>query len=294
MKLLDPKNDLTFKKVFGEHPNLCISLLNSILPLPEGDLIENIEYLPSEMVPTIPLGKNSIVDVRCRDNHGRQFIVEMQLIWTDSFKYRVLFNASKAFVCQLEKSSKFELLQPVYSLNFVNERFLKDENRFYHHYQIVNIEQTNEQIKGLEFVFIELPKFKPQNVTQKKMMALWLRYLTEISDGTRNVSIDLTSNAEIREALEIIEESAYSFGELSWYDSYWDIVRTERSYLSDAENKGKMEGLLEGKMEGLLEGKMEEQRLIAQKLLKRNFSVSEIEELTGLNVEEIKKIQLGL
>ena len=33
MRYLDPKADLTFKKVFGEHPDLVISLLNALLPL---------------------------------------------------------------------------------------------------------------------------------------------------------------------------------------------------------------------------------------------------------------------
>ena len=31
-RYLDPKADLTFKKVFGEHPDLVISLLNALLP----------------------------------------------------------------------------------------------------------------------------------------------------------------------------------------------------------------------------------------------------------------------
>ncbi|MDR1813700.1 MAG: Rpn family recombination-promoting nuclease/putative transposase, partial [Tannerella sp.] len=31
-KYLDPKNDLIFKLIFGTHKNLCISLLNNILP----------------------------------------------------------------------------------------------------------------------------------------------------------------------------------------------------------------------------------------------------------------------
>ena len=35
-KYLDPKADVTFKKVFGEHKNLVISLLNALLPLDEG------------------------------------------------------------------------------------------------------------------------------------------------------------------------------------------------------------------------------------------------------------------
>ena len=97
MRYLDPKNDLTFKKVFGGHPNLLISFLNALLPLEPGREVLEIEYLPTELVPEIPEVRNSIVDVRCRDREGRHFIVEMQMLWTDSFFRRVLFNASKAY-----------------------------------------------------------------------------------------------------------------------------------------------------------------------------------------------------
>ena len=41
MRYLDPKADLTFKKVFGEHPDLVISLLNALLPLePEEEVMD--------------------------------------------------------------------------------------------------------------------------------------------------------------------------------------------------------------------------------------------------------------
>ena len=40
---------MTFKKVFGEHKNLVISLLNALLPLDDGKQVESIEYLPPEM-----------------------------------------------------------------------------------------------------------------------------------------------------------------------------------------------------------------------------------------------------
>ena len=283
MSYLDPKNDLTFKKVFGQHPNLCISLLNSLLPLPGGEYVEEIEYMSSELVPELPLGKTSIVDVCCKDNKGRQFIVEMQMFWTDSFQYRVVFNASKAFVRQLGRGKQYKSLQPVYSLNLVNENYTQDANEFYHHYKIVNIQNTNEQLKGLEFVFIELKKFQPQNVKERKMMVLWLRYLTEINDGTKVVSKDLTDSLEIGQALDIIKESAFTEEEIRWYDKYWDIISTERTYLSDS----KIEGLIEGKIEGMIEGKIE----VAVKLLDKGFSVEEIKEITGLNDAEIEKLK---
>ena len=66
MKYLDPKADLTFKRVFGEHPDLVM------LPISVGQEITDIEYLPAEIVPDNPLRKNSIVDVRCKDKFGRQ------------------------------------------------------------------------------------------------------------------------------------------------------------------------------------------------------------------------------
>ena len=45
MRYLDPKNDLTFKKVFGEHPHLLRSFLNALLPLGPDQQIVFLEYL---------------------------------------------------------------------------------------------------------------------------------------------------------------------------------------------------------------------------------------------------------
>ena len=138
MRYLDPKADLTFKKIFGEHKDLLISLLNALLPLADDEQIKSVEYLSPELVPDTYVGKNSIVDVRCRDVKNRQFIVEMQMLWTEAFKQRVLFNASKAFVRQLDKKRKYEMLQPVYSLNLVNETFMKEyPDEFIHNYNFV-------------------------------------------------------------------------------------------------------------------------------------------------------------
>ena len=52
MKYLDPKADLTFKKVFGEHPELVKSLLNALLPFKsKEEEITSVTYLTPEMVP---------------------------------------------------------------------------------------------------------------------------------------------------------------------------------------------------------------------------------------------------
>src|SRR5579872_6783159 len=97
-RYLDPKADIVFRRIFGEHPHLLKSFLNAVLPLPNDGLIEKLEYLPAEQTPRIPILKNTIVDVKCYDQQGRVFIVEMQMQWTDSFMQRILFGTSQAYV----------------------------------------------------------------------------------------------------------------------------------------------------------------------------------------------------
>ena len=46
MKYLDPKADLTFKRVFGEHPDLVMSLLNALLPISVRRLLILNIFLP--------------------------------------------------------------------------------------------------------------------------------------------------------------------------------------------------------------------------------------------------------
>ena len=47
MKYLDPKADLTFKKIFGNHPNRLRNLLNALQSLNEDELIQQEQYLPT-------------------------------------------------------------------------------------------------------------------------------------------------------------------------------------------------------------------------------------------------------
>ena len=240
-KYLDPKADVTFKKVFGKHKNLAISLLNALLPLDEGKQVESIEYLPPEMVPETPLGKNSIVDVRCEETGGRKFIVEMQMEWFPDFKQRVLLNSAKAYVRQLPKGNDYQLLQPVYSLNLVNHTFEPDMDGYYHYYHLVHDLDSNKVLDGLHIVFVELPKFKAKNLTEKKMQILWLRFLTEIDrDGADDVSQDLLDNPQTGEALEIIRESGLSDVERAAYEGFWDrvsIETTKKRYMAEREAK---------------------------------------------------------
>ena len=284
-KYLDPKADLTFKLVFGEHPDLVMSLLNALLPLADDGQITNVEYMTPEMVPENPGKKDSVVDVRCIDEKGRQFIVEMQLYWNEFFQQRVLLNASKAVVRQLNKGEDYNLIQPVYCLNLVNDvGFESGPDEFYHDYAIVNVEHSDRIIEGLRFVFVELPKFKPKTIAERKMAVLWLRFLTEISGNTEDAPAELLENELTSKALSIVEKSAMSEAQLYAYEKFWMSITDEKGFLEARYNKGRAEGLAEGRAEG----KEEANRDNARKMKELGMAVDVISQVTGLPEEEIK------
>lgn len=238
-KYLDPKADLTFKLVFGEHKDLAMSLLNALLPLADDEKITSLEYATPEMISENPAKKDSIVDVRCTDAKGRQFIVEMQMYWNQFFQKRVLLNASKAVVRQLDNREDYKLLHPVYCLNLVNDiGFESAPDEFYHDYAIVNVEHSDRIIEGLRFVYIELPKFQPKSIAERKMAVLWLRFLTEISEDTKEAAAELLENEDTSKALSIVEKSAMSEGQLYAYEKFWSAVINEEALIQGSYEKG--------------------------------------------------------
>ena len=157
-------------------------------------------------------------------------------------------------------------------------------------------------IEGLHFTFIELPKFTPHSIADKRMMVLWLRFLTEINSNTKEVPSDLLNDPEIGKAVEELEISGFTDAELRAYDKFWDSVSVERTLLDDRYQKGMEKGMEKGIAEGLemgmkqglekgkAEGKHEANTETAQRLLAMGLSAEEVAKATQLPLEIIKKL----
>ena len=83
MKYLDPKADLTFKKIFGNHPKRLISLLNALQSLSEEELIQQQQYLPT--VEELEISGFSDAELRAYDKFWDSVSVERTLI-DDSYQ----------------------------------------------------------------------------------------------------------------------------------------------------------------------------------------------------------------
>ena len=283
-KYLNPKVDLTFKKIFGEHPNLVKSLLNALLPLPEGMEIVKVEYLTSENVPENPAKKYSIVDVRCTDNHGRGFIVEMQSYWNKEFFSRTLFNAASMYTKQLAKGNPFERLKEVYALALVNdEAFNYDgDSGYMQEFYITNKNHPEDIHHDLSLIFVELVKYRPVDRGSRAIKDLWLRFLTEINEQTEKVDDVLLENPEISQALNIVERSAYTDADMYAYEDYLLEVMTQRNSMKSERAEGREEGIAQGAQSEKLE--------TAKRMKAKGFDNSTIAELTQLPINEIAKL----
>ena len=123
---------------------------------------------------------------------------------------------------------------------------------------------------------------KPHNISEKKMQVLWLRFLTEIGEDTKEVPAELIENAEVKQALEIVEESAYTDEELAQYDKFWDAIRVEQAFVDEAEIRYGI-----GLKKGVKDAKLD----TARKLKAMNvMTIKQIAEATGLKVKEIETL----
>ena len=141
---------------------------------------------------------------------------------------------------------------------------------------------TERQIKGLELIFVELPKFKTTTHMEKKLGILWFRFLNEISN-MKVIPDEFTNVPEICEAIELTQEASFSKTELAEYDGYWDQISIEKTIKGDAKAKGKTEGLAEGKAEA--------KRDMAIEMLKENFSDDIILKLAKISLQELDQLK---
>src|SRR3954462_9573808 len=117
MAFADLKNDFVFRRIFATHPDILRSLLNDLLDRTGSETIVSVEYLPSEQLPLVMGAKLSILDVRCKDQAGTTFVVEMQLIHVPGFINRVVYNACKAYAGQLKAGAKYSKLMDVVAIS---------------------------------------------------------------------------------------------------------------------------------------------------------------------------------
>ena len=103
MKYLDPKADLTFKKIFGNHPDRLKNLLNTLQSLNENELIQQQQYLPT--TEELEISGFSDAELRAYDKFWDSVSVERTLM-DDSYQKGKEEGMEKGIAEGMEKGMK--------------------------------------------------------------------------------------------------------------------------------------------------------------------------------------------
>ena len=277
MKFADPKNDVAFRKIFGNEGKkvILISFLNSVLNL-EGDRkIIDLDFRNTFQLPRITGLKSSIIDVNVKDQTGTKYIVEMQLSQVVAFDKRIQYYVSKEYSSQIEKGDDYSKLTPVVLVGILEFDYFEGNNYLTRHL-ILNMETMKNELKDINFNFIELPKFKKELEECKTLTDKWI-YFIKNAENLEVVPPDVIDEG-LKEAYTESDKHNWTKDELDSYDYFLMREQDERGRVEFAEIKAKEEAKKENTLE------------IGKKLKSLGVDLQSIVKATGLSIEEIEKL----
>ena len=287
-KYIDPFTDFGFKKLFAEECNkdLLLDFLNELLRKEEGKIV-SLSYLNAERLGVREGSRRAVYDLYCENEKGEKFLVELQKTKQEYFKDRALYYSTFAIAEQAVPGDWNFNLKNVYVvaiLDFVFEEDRQDKDKYRYDVMLTDIETHKIFYDKLQFVYLAMPKFTKEVDGLETHFEKWmyvlknLKRLDDVPEKLRErIFKRFFAAAEIAK-LPSEEYRAY----IDDLNSYRDL----KNCLDYAEAKGRVEGEVIGEKKGGFNKAL----AIAAKLLTKGTPLEEVAELTGLSVEELKKI----
>ena len=277
MKFVDIKNDIAFRKIFGNENKkvILISFLNAVLHLEGDKRIKSITIENPFQLPILPNMKASIIDVKAKDFKGNTFIVEMQVADLAGMDKRLLYYTSKEYSQQIDSGEKYTELNPVIFIGIFDFDFTEDEHYFSHH-AICNVKTKERVIKDMDFYFIELPKFKKlakdlDNITDK-----WIYFIKKAE--TLDLIPENLDDEGLTEAYTDANRNTWSTEELAAYDYAGMREQDGRGREQKAEIRGEIRGEIKMKAKLVIE------------MFKEGIENERIAKITKLTISEVEEI----
>lgn len=278
MKFADVKNDIAFRKIFGNEnrTETLISFLNAVLSFEGKDRIMSVVILNPYQLPKLKGGKVSILDVRATDQRNQQFIVEMQVAEQDGFDKRVLYYLTKGYNNQIRRADEYRKLKPAYFVGILSNFSHTKKPHYISRSRIQDIDTGEVTIKDVEFNFIELPKFT-KNINELENLADKWIYFLKNAESLEIIPNDIDDKG-LLSAYQEANQYTWSQEELEAYD-YVDMREEDgRARLDAAEKRGKEEG------------KEEKEKEMVLKPYRNGKTVEQISDFLDMQIEQVRAI----
>ena len=296
MRFLNPKTDFAFKKIFGSENSrdILISFLNAVLELDHPYLIQEVDILDPYLAPKIQGVKDTYLDVRVRDEKGRSYVIEMQVLNVAGFEKRILYNACKAYVNQIGRGEHYTELCEVIAITITDfvmfEELAGIQSRFR-----MRAEENPEIYHGdLELIFVELPKFRKGEEDLESVYDKWLYFMKSAGD-LKAIPVTLAQEPAIVHAFEIANKAGLTEEELEDQERREIYIQDQRGALQYATvvgmKQGMEQGMQQGMQQGMLEGKLEGKLEVAKSMLEKGMTRDQVAEFTGLNQDELQLLE---
>jgi predicted transposase/invertase (TIGR01784 family) len=274
MEFADVKNDITFRKIFGNdnRKEALISFLNAVLAFKGKQKIVEVKIMDPYQLPKLRGGKVSIIDVKATDQAGRHYIVEMQVGELDGFAKRVLFYFSKSYSEQIKRGDFYRQLKPVIFIGILDYSF-SINSKYISRHRILDVETHEHLLQDVEFNFVELPKFNKELNELETLTEKWIYFIKNAEN--LDVIPENVDDEGLKSAYQEANKHTWTAEELEAYEYAFMREEDERAKLDQAEKKGKTQEKID----------------IARKLITLGLDNSSISQATDLTVEQIEALR---
>lgn len=282
MRFLNPKTDFAFKKIFGseESQDILISFLNAILGLQAPYRILEVTILDPYLAPKIRGMKDTYLNVRARDEAGKSYIIEMQVLNVAGFEKRVLYNACKAYAGQIQQGEDYHLLTDVIAITITDFIMFPELDCLLNKFKL-RAAAGEVYTDDLELVFAELPKFTKSDIELETLLDRWYYFLKHAED-LEAVPETLKTDPAILHAFELANKAGLTSEELEDQERREIYIQDQRGAIQLAEQRAHALGREEGR---------EQER--SEMILKANLSgmtSNQIAKMFNLDQSEVERI----
>ena len=272
---LNKKNDCFIRYLFSDegNENIVLDFINGVMIDLNFQTFNNLVILNPFNLTKYLDGKESIVDVKCITDDNDTVIIEIQLQGNQYFIGRSLYYWANSYSSLLNKSENYTKLSPVISINVLDFVLFNDIKDFHSCYLLKEIKHNKILTDHCMLHYIELPKFNLNDFENKEKIITWIKFFK--GENMSNLIKENNIFEEVEKRCQSFIDSdplinAYRKKEWNEY-FYKDMMNVERE-------------------EGKLEGIKERNYSIAKNLKKAGSDIKFISEITGLTIDEIKKL----
>ena len=293
IKNFNPLNDYFIRYLFtdkGSSESILLDFINSIMLNANMKTFRSVEILTPFNLKKNRNLKETIVDVKCITQNGSVVIIEIQLQGNSRFPERILYYWAANYSKLLKHGERYDELTPVISINLLNFNLDKTKN-IHSCYMLYEMNNKKLLTDHLQIHIIELKKFKKNILT--KDLNCWLKMFT-----SKNLEVSMSEIVKEKPIMEEVQKKYNNFVKsklmMMEYEKKEAYLYGNQIMLDEERRLGKEEGIKEGIEkgieQGIEQGEINKAKDIALNLKNMNMSNEDISKITGLSLEEIKKL----